>query len=110
MDNERKPLWPWIMALLVALPVLYVLSFGPACWLNERGFLGMNAVSSVYSPVLATAENGRLPKIIEWYARLGAKPDDSPNVFDKTLVWKSAWPRLQQRRHTYISAEGRNAQ
>ncbi len=33
MSEERKPLWPWIAALLVGLPVLYVASFGPVCWL-----------------------------------------------------------------------------
>jgi hypothetical protein len=31
-DDRKKPLWPWIVALLIGLPVLYVASFGPACW------------------------------------------------------------------------------
>ena len=31
-DDSSKPLWPWIVVLLVGLPVLYVASFGPACW------------------------------------------------------------------------------
>ena len=31
MNGDRKTLgWPWIVALLVGLPVLYVASFGPA--------------------------------------------------------------------------------
>ena len=29
-DDRKKPLWPWIVALLIGLPVLYVLSSGPA--------------------------------------------------------------------------------
>jgi hypothetical protein len=37
MNSERnKSLWPWIIALLIALPVVYVASFGPACWYAER--------------------------------------------------------------------------
>jgi hypothetical protein len=30
MSDLRKPFWPWIVALLIGLPVLYVLSSGPA--------------------------------------------------------------------------------
>jgi hypothetical protein len=30
MSDDRKPIWPWVVALLIALPVLYVASFGPA--------------------------------------------------------------------------------
>jgi hypothetical protein len=30
MSDKRKALWPWIVALLIGLPVLYVASFGPA--------------------------------------------------------------------------------
>jgi hypothetical protein len=31
MGEERKtPRWPWIVALLIGLPALYVASFGPA--------------------------------------------------------------------------------
>jgi hypothetical protein len=30
MSEEHKPrVWPWIVALLIAMPVLYVLSSGP---------------------------------------------------------------------------------
>jgi hypothetical protein len=27
--NRKTPLWPWIVAVLIGLPVLYVLSSGP---------------------------------------------------------------------------------
>jgi hypothetical protein len=36
MDEERKPVWPWIVALLIGLPVSYVAAFGPACWTARR--------------------------------------------------------------------------
>jgi hypothetical protein len=29
-EPRKKPLWPWIVALLIGLPVLYVVSSGPA--------------------------------------------------------------------------------
>jgi hypothetical protein len=30
MSDERKSLWPWIAAVLIGLPVLYLLSSGPS--------------------------------------------------------------------------------
>src|SRR5262245_65337012 len=36
MSNDRKTtVWPWIAALIVLL-VLYIASFGPACWITSR--------------------------------------------------------------------------
>jgi len=35
-EDRKKPLWPWIVALVIVLPVLYVASFGPLCWYAER--------------------------------------------------------------------------
>ena len=91
----------WATVVVIVVLLAYPLSFGPACWLNERGLVGRAAVSAVYSPVLATAENGRLPKVIDWYARLAAKPDAFPFVSDGTITW---WKNLKPRRMkpTYI--------
>src|SRR5262245_34290699 len=44
MSKERKPLWPWIVILLIGLPVLYVASFGPVCWLAERHLIPTSSV------------------------------------------------------------------
>ena len=53
MDDDRKrPLWPWIVALLIGLPVMYVASFGPACWLEDRALLPMGFVHSSYKPLV----------------------------------------------------------
>ncbi len=101
MTSRKKPgVAFWATVVVVVVLVAYPLSFGPACWMNERGFLGATVVSALYSPVLVTAENRQLPKIIDWYARLGAKPDDFPYVSDKMLTWKSTWQILQRRRQT----------
>jgi hypothetical protein len=76
-EGEKKTgVWPWIVVLLIGLPVLYVASFGPACWLTSREFPGdieapqpiwMNA----FIPVGKLADRGCAP--LEWYARLGLK-------------------------------------
>jgi hypothetical protein len=29
-EDRKKPAWPWITALLIGLPVVYILSSGPA--------------------------------------------------------------------------------
>jgi hypothetical protein len=52
MREERKPLWPWIVPLLIGLPVLYVLSFGPACWITSHADRGKSLLPVVYRPIL----------------------------------------------------------
>jgi hypothetical protein len=59
MNSEReKHLGPWIVALLIGLPVVYVASFGPACWLCERGILGQRNAWVAYRPIGWTWSNG----------------------------------------------------
>ena len=58
MSGERKPVWPRIAALLIGLPLLYVASFGPACWISDRMQPEGNIVSLVYRPVLWLWING----------------------------------------------------
>src|SRR5262245_58778834 len=51
MSDDRKPVWPWIAALLTGLPLLYVASFGPACGLVEQGILEPSVLrSGVFRP------------------------------------------------------------
>lgn len=52
-DRKKKPLWPWIVALLIGLPGLYVASFGPACWIVSRTGMGSGALPGAYRPVTA---------------------------------------------------------
>ena len=73
MIDERKPhVWPWIAALLIVLPVLYVLSIGPMNWLNQRHTMivdGDLLVNRLYFPV--TWVRDRSPKPVRsvywWY-------------------------------------------
>jgi hypothetical protein len=70
-DDRKKPLWPCIVALLIGLPVLYVVSFGPACWIMSRtrdqqlpdgympiGWLMSNSPRFVGESIAAYAEAG----------------------------------------------------
>jgi hypothetical protein len=55
MSEERqKAVWPWI-AIAVLLAVLYVASFGPACWIDERMEIGTGWVSMTYRPIIRRA-------------------------------------------------------
>jgi len=77
MSEERKKLiWPSIAAMLVVLPVLYVVSFGPVCWLVSRTG---NKVNSAYLPIAWTLTHGprALSNAIESYARIGMKFDSA---------------------------------
>ncbi len=64
MSDGRKNagVGPWIVALLIGLPVLYVLSFGPACALIEREILPESAMTSCFfQPCLALATDAPEP-------------------------------------------------
>jgi hypothetical protein len=37
--DRKKVLWPWVVAVLIGLPVLYVASLGPLVWLITRDLL-----------------------------------------------------------------------
>lgn len=52
MIEQRKPLWPWIVALPILLPGLYVASFGPACWITSWSNGEKSLLPVVYWPVL----------------------------------------------------------
>jgi hypothetical protein len=84
MSDERKAVWPWIVALLIGLPVLYVASFGPACWLVERGVLPLRTTAMVFRPLLVATVRGRppiVPTALRWYAGLLTQPPLDPVVW-----------------------------
>lgn len=60
MSEERKrTVWPWIVALLVGLPVLYVASFGPACWLVGQKIIEPERVATYFSPVISLLDTSK---------------------------------------------------
>lgn len=99
---RKKPGWVnWTAVVLVALPVLYVASLGPACWIGTRidsddyGMDGdpvVNGIVFVYRPLLVAVL--RAPQVIskafEWYVGLGAAKSEEPQFEPATgsFVWK----------------------
>jgi hypothetical protein len=75
MANDRqKPTWPWIVAVLIALPVLYIASFGPVCWVAASYRMNGDSLSSVYAPVFWTLNHGPswLRNAADRYVHVGA--------------------------------------
>jgi hypothetical protein len=81
-EQKKRTVWPWIVVILVALPILYVASFGPACWLagdwTERNTFANTIIPNAYYPIL-------------WLARLD-RPEIAPGVlesgwFDDYVYW-----------------------
>ena len=93
-DDRKKPLWPWIAALLIGLPVLYVLSFGPACWTKARssGPSSVPRLAIVYVPVgwVGTHSPDWLRRTICWYAHVGM-PRRSAVVLPVDLSGNATW-------------------
>jgi hypothetical protein len=80
MSEERKKsgAWPWIVALLIVLPVLYVLSFGPACWLASKSGEAYSDIRPsrglfIYWPLGWCAETwgweNTAGRTVKWYAK-----------------------------------------
>ena len=83
--SHKPPLAFWATVAGITL-LLYVLSFGPAVWLLDRGVLpnaSNSIIERVYYPMICGLREGPRPirRALEWYANLGAKPRD-PRIFD----------------------------
>jgi len=75
-DERNKSHSFWITALLVGVPVLYVTSFGPACWITSR-FDVRKPLGFVFRPVMLMWWHGQPPRqddALDRYSRLAAAP------------------------------------
>jgi hypothetical protein len=72
---NRCRLWPVVTSALVGLPVLYVASFGPVCWLINRQNTTARYVAKVYWPLgrIATYSDHPVNRPLRWYAGLFAE-------------------------------------
>jgi hypothetical protein len=75
--NRRERWTKLTLTAMVGVPVLYVTSFGPACWISshtlDRGdHIGAQTLNMLYQPILSLAWSG--PSIVQgptiWYARV----------------------------------------
>jgi hypothetical protein len=72
--NRRT--WPakWVSAVMLGGPLLYVGSFGPACWIFSRAPRSIPFPNTLYAPILEVwwqQEGNFLGKTISRYANLG---------------------------------------
>ena len=89
-DDRKTSFWPWMVALLIALPFLYVLSSGPArCVLmSQREIISDNGHhifrsvivnpgdwNAVYAP-LDWAARQKLGAPLQWYWRFFSIPEE----------------------------------
>src|SRR5262245_32900458 len=72
--DRKKPVWPWIAALLIGLPVLYLASFGPACWVSSRMNYGAGMIPVVYAPIVKCLSSRKmwLRRTVSYFSKLGA--------------------------------------
>lgn len=70
-EEQRKTVWPWIVVVLVVLPVLYVGGFGPACQLTDRGILPSEFTHQLYYPLGVCIANCGSESICSFMIDLG---------------------------------------
>jgi hypothetical protein len=75
---NRKERWAKrTLALVVGLPVLYVLGFGPAVWIKSRFFPKRHsadlAIEYVYRPILSRLKypHNSIADAFDWYGSIG---------------------------------------
>jgi hypothetical protein len=74
MSSDRKQpglAFGATVVVVVAL-VAYPLSFGPACWLVDRGYMPARTVAKAFRPVLQFPGNSWQWSAATWYAGIGA--------------------------------------
>ncbi|MGQ0634000.1 MAG: hypothetical protein ACT4QC_05305 [Planctomycetaceae bacterium] len=94
----------WATVVVVALVILYPLSFGPACWINQRTGVGASAIPMIYWPIARQTDRKfgewscrrtAVPELIVWNARLGINGDQWPYGRDELgwTLWRgqSTW-------------------
>ena len=95
MSDERNPIGPWIVTLLIGLPMMYVGSFGPAYWIEARGGYGKMA-TTIYQPLYQAGWHVRpVANALIWYANVGS-PEGGEWEFDRRgeLWWGENAPLM----------------
>jgi hypothetical protein len=75
-DRKKSGVAFWTGVVVVVALVGCPLSFGPACWLVDLGYVAATPVAKLYLPVFRILEDGSCVGAgAAWYCRLGAKYD-----------------------------------
>lgn len=95
--NRRERWAKRTLAAIVGVPVIYVASFGPACWITSRMDFGADLIPIIYEPV--TYGFNRQPDAsIRWYPSLGASDSSWKWAFVLDVNDRSGWKWTHRRR------------
>lgn len=77
----------WLTALLIAPPILYVASFGPACWAARAGWLPLRPTVHIFWPCIEAAcpffsEETCFSRPLHAYACLFDRKDENDTIMD----------------------------
>jgi hypothetical protein len=86
--NRREPWAKWALGATIGVPLLYVLSFGPACNLASRQALSRQQIRVAYKPVLFVAWNARwqVGDIIVGYVDCCGGAETIMSIFDQYVA------------------------
>jgi hypothetical protein len=74
-DRKKPSAAFWTTVVVILLPLLYVLSFGPACWITSRTERGGALMPVIYRPITWRLSGPQpVRDAIHWYASIGAAP------------------------------------
>ncbi len=84
MTPHKQPGVAFWATIVVVVGLVYVLSIGPATWLNERRYLSNGTVTTLYAPVFVVYEYGPRPirRATDWYLAFWSKKSDEGIFFD----------------------------
>jgi hypothetical protein len=87
-EEHKKPTTGfWISIVLVAV-LVYVVSFGPAVWIEFHTGVGQQAIGIVYRPLcILTVNNNGCARLMSWYVRLGISERVDPIFSTSGLGW-----------------------
>jgi hypothetical protein len=59
--NRREPWAKRTLAVMLGVPLLYILSLGPACWLADLDILPKRQIKSMFTPAVAIVNQFPMP-------------------------------------------------
>jgi len=88
-SNHKHPsaaFWATVaVVVFTALPLLYVASFGPACWLVRRGTIPSIVVARIFRPIIDISTSTSCPEGIRHaigrYSGRARSPDENDMRF-----------------------------
>jgi hypothetical protein len=89
MTDRKKPGVAFWATVALVVPLLYVASFGPACWLTSHLERGENLLPIIYRPLVATImiDKKKERRQCAAYSWMEGRPEKVPVVPDGRLAW-----------------------